>query len=450
MKGETLLALRERVRTAFQSEYIEGDLPYLASMMAAMSRAGMDLTDILQSLQGEETFSRSTRDLLSSMIWESQNESLSVVLNKKSNFYGGKIQSFLSGLAVETVKGNATPFLETFTSKLMAEKLREEREATTIEEILSISYAILFLLGPMVLITLLSALSNLSTAIIPLAGWFRLLFLLYVPMGTLFFTAPGWKKEPLKHMAPFLLACVVFFYAGLAVEHGSLSDTFISFAGLIFLPLGLYELTIWLMEQSIDRHLFTFLRDFAFQLLSGKDFLQTFKSLAEKQYGKLSQVLQKTVNAVELGETFTDSIRLLLHKTTQSKRITTLLTSLMRKGGDVSGIVESVSDFSWSVYQIEAEKRKKQYLTVVFFYIFFTVFLFLATTILQIFSVLAPIAGGGGGMLRMAKTLFDASVISAVCTGLVAGVLSTKRIGLGGIHVFMFTLMSMAFYHFIW
>ena len=448
MKEETLLALMERVRTAFQSEYIERDLPYLVSMMAAMSKAGMDLTGVLQALQGEETFSRPTRTLLSSTILESQNKPLSIVLNEKSKVYSEKIQSFLSGLAVEIVKGNVTPFVESFTSKLMAVKLREERETTTFEEVLSISYATLFVLGPMVLVVVVSALSHLGTPILPLAGWFRFLFLLYVPIGTFFFTASGWKKEPLKHLTPFLLACAILLYAGLALEYGSLSDMLVSSAGLIFLPLGLYELTIWLMEQSIDRHLFTFLRDFAFQLLSGRDFLQTFKSLAKKQYGKLSRDLQKTVNAMELGEPFTDSIRLLLHKTTLSRRVVTLLTTLMRKGGDMSRIMESVSDFSWGLYQIEAEKRKKQYLTVLFFYVFFVVFLLLATSIHQIFLTLTRIAGGG--MPVISKMLFDASIISAVCTGLVAGILSTKRIGVGGIHVFLFTLMSLIFYYYVW
>jgi hypothetical protein len=76
------------------------------------------------------------------------------------------------------------------------------------------------------------------------------------------------------------------------------------------------------------------------------------------------------------------------------------------------------------------------------------VFLFLATSILQIHSTLAALTGGGTSFI--AQTLLEASIISAVCTGLVAGVLSTKRIGVGGVHVFLFTLMSIAFYHYMW
>ena len=438
------MTLVDRVRTAFQAEYIEKDLPYLLSAMSAMSRVGMDLTDMLQALQGEETLSRPTRRLLSSIVFESESEPLSVVLNEKSRGYSKEIRSFLSGLAVETVKGNVTPFLESFTSKLMAERFSKEKETTTTEEILAMTHSTVFVLGPMVLIVIVSALSSLSPPVLPLTGWFRLLFLMYVPTGTFFFTALGWKKEPLKHAAPFLLACVVLIYVGLS-GYGFLSDVLVSSAGLIFLPLGLYELWIWFRERSIDRNLPTFLKDFAFQLLSGRDFLQTLKTLAKKRYGELTQVLRKIVNGIELGEPFTESIQLLSHETALSRRVVSLLTLLMRKGGDVSRVMESVSDFSWGLYQIEAEKGRKQYLTVAFFYIFMVAFLFLATSTLWILSTL-----GTATTPVMAKMLFHGSVISAVCTGLVAGVLSTRKIGVGGTHVFMFTLMSMFFYFYVW
>lgn len=440
-----------RIRTAFESEYVEEDLPYLLSMMTTMIKAGMDLTETLSTLQVEASFSSATRALLSSIVLESRSTPLSAVLNEKSKAYGGRIRTFLSGLAVETVKGDVGPYLESFMDKMMSEKLSEIRGGMPLEQILGIGYSVLFLLGPMIAIIVITALGYIGMPLLPLVGWFDLLFLFYVPMGTLFFTFLGWKKEPLRRAAPFLLACAALFYAGIVLVRGYLSDVLVAAAGLVFLPIGLYESQDWMREQSVDRNLPSFLRDLSLQLLSGRDFLQAFRSLAEKRYGRLSRVLQRMIGAMQLGEPFTNAVHMLAHETVFSGRVATLLTTLMRKGGEVSRIMESVSDFSWGIHTIEVEKRRRQYLTVIFFYIFMVVFLFLASSVLQIFSTITPILGGAVPTARvMTKTLFDASMISAVCTGLVVGVMTTRRIGAGGVHIFLFALMCMGFYYYVW
>jgi hypothetical protein len=238
---------------------------------------------------------------------------------------------------------------------------------------------------------------------------------------------------------------------GLYVTKEVVSDVFVSVAGLLLLPLGLYEMRVWLTERSIDRNLTTFLEDYAFQLLTGRDFLQTFKTLAKKQYGKLTEHLQKVVNALEIGEPFTESVKLLMHETDLSKRATTLLSILMKKGGDISRIVESVSNFSWSLHQIELERERKQYFTVAFFYVFMSVFLFLTTSTLQILAATNPIAGSVGLTMPMiSRMLFEGAVILSICSGFVAGSLSTGKMGVGGIHCFLFTLLSMLFHFYVW
>jgi len=300
----------------------------------------------------------------------------------------------------------------------------------------------------------------------PLPEWFNLLFLLYVPLGTVFFTAVGWERRMIRRAIPSIISSVIFLCfglfldlslsrllasVGLFVTKDMISDIFVSLAGLILLPLGIYEMRIWLTERSIDRNLTSFLEDYAFQLLTGRDFLQTFKILAKKQYGKLTQHLQKVVNSLEIGEPFTESVKLLMHETDLSMRVTTLLSLLMKKGGDISKIVESVSSFSWSLHQIELEKERKQYFTVAFFYVFMSVFLFLTTSTLQILATTNPIAGNVGlTMPMMARMLFEGAVVLSICTGLVAGSLSTGKMGVGGIHSFIFTALSMLFHFYVW
>jgi len=125
-----LRTLIDWLRKRINSENIKKDLPYLLSMMAAMSRSGMDITEIITALRNEETLNKSTRNLIWSLILGSTSRSLAEVLNEKSKEYSGTIRSLINGLAVETAKGDVTPFLESFTSKMMAEKVSEERETT--------------------------------------------------------------------------------------------------------------------------------------------------------------------------------------------------------------------------------------------------------------------------------------------------------------------------------
>ncbi|MFQ6085631.1 MAG: type II secretion system F family protein [Candidatus Bathyarchaeia archaeon] len=444
-------SLIDRARRALQSRSIEADLPYLLSMLSAMSEAGMDMTEALLNLKDEKTFSKPTRRLLSSMITESKSEPLSVVLNERSKHYGGWVGSFLSGLAVEMLKGDVNPYLESFTSKLVERKLGEMGGSISTEEVMSIAYSTVFILGPMVFLVVLSALDYLSTPILPLTGWFCLLFLLFVPIGTSLFTTLGWKRGPVSKAMPFVLVSIIFLYVGMFLEHEPASDSILPLAGLIFLPLGVHETASWLREQSIDRHLPTFLRDLSLQLASGRDFLQTFRSLAKERYGDLSRVLQRIVNAMELGEPFANSIQLLSHETTLSTRVVNLIRTLMRGGGDVSKIAETVSTFSWRLHLIEVEKSRRQSLTVIFFYIFMGVFFFLASSTLQILSTGAPmVVGDVPPTTFIERILFRASMISAICAGLVAGVMTTGRIGVGGIHVFSFTVMSVLFYYWVW
>ena len=444
--------LVDSLRAVLRQERIEDDLPYLLSMMTAMSKVGMDLTDIILTLKDEGTFSRPTRLLLSSLVLGSQGVPLSAVLNEESKRYGGRISAFLSGLAVETIKGNVTPYLGSFTARLMTERLSEIRGGLQLEQIMSIVYSTLFLLGPMISIVVMSALGYMGASVFPFESCFWLLFLLYVPIGALLFTVPGWKREAVRRALPFVIASVLLLYLGLAAGHGPLSSGLISSAGLIFLPLGLYETRAWLREQSIDRHLPTFLRDLSLQLLSGRDFLQAFRPLAGKGYGGLSSFLRRIVNAMELGEPFTDSVRLLSRETALSQRVTTLLTVLMRRGGDVSGVVGSVSDFSWSLRVMEDERRRRQYLTIAFFYVFMLAFLMLVSSAIQILSSAIPIMRGGEALTASAigRMLFVASMISSIATGLVAGAMTSRRIGAGGVHTFLFGVMSTAFYGFVW
>jgi len=210
-------------------------------------------------------------------------------------------------------------------------------------------------------------------------------------------------------------------------------------------------------QREKEEKFLAFSRDLVESVKSGTPISKSIVQLRTRNYGALTQHIQKMANQLSLGFTLNQALNNFA-KDTKSKvilRAVGLISEAERAGGKIESILDSVSK---SVNQIEV-LRKEQKAAVsnlvtqgyMIFIIFIVIMLVLEFKILPLVSDLDGSGGGGDLDIQIQKMnpedfampLFVMLLVQAVFAGLVIGKISEGSIKKGIKHSFILLAVTL-------
>ena len=197
-----------------------------------------------------------------------------------------------------------------------------------------------------------------------------------------------------------------------------------------------------------------FTRDLVENVKSGTPVTQSIINLRKRDYGALSENIEKLANQIKLGIGLEDSLSIFAKETRSSmiKRSVNLISQAERAGGEVEKIIESVSS---SVNQIETLKKERQAsiatLTVqgyIIFIIFIGIMLVLEYMILPLMGDIPGVSGSEVGIEAVDVSSLSTPLLLIILTqalfaGLVIGKLAYGKLKDGIKHSFILILITL-------
>ncbi|MBW6451863.1 MAG: type II secretion system F family protein [DPANN group archaeon] len=146
------------------------------------------------------------------------------------------------------------------------------------------------------------------------------------------------------------------------------------------------------MELEFPR----FLRDLGEAKKSGMTFPQAFVSRRDTKYGQLSEEIRKASNQLSWGIPFSKVLTMIVERLKESallRRTFTIIIEAFNAGGDVSEVLDDLSNDVQTLKEIDAERTSALSQQVIMMY--FISFLFLGI-ILMLFNLLIPMLSADG------------------------------------------------------
>ncbi len=222
-----------------------------------------------------------------------------------------------------------------------------------------------------------------------------------------------------------------------------------------FTPLIIQNYLEYIRVKAIELFLSDFLRDVAESNRSGMPLEKSIASAAEGNYGPLTDEMKIVSSQISWGISFDEAL-LKFSKRIKSKLVQQTILIVVesyRSGGDIAGILETVSADIRSLKDIEAKRRSDLQVYVISTYFIFFLFLAIILVLSKSFvpatpqlNTVAQLVGGTPSNVSeddFITYFFHLSLIQAFFAGLVSGQMGEGSITAGFKHSFILIVVTL-------
>ena len=222
-----------------------------------------------------------------------------------------------------------------------------------------------------------------------------------------------------------------------------------------FTPLIIQNYLEYVRVKAIELFLSDFLRDVAESNRSGMPLEKSIAAAAEGNYGPLTDEMKIVSSQISWGISFDEAL-LKFSKRIKSKLVqqtVLIVVESYRSGGDIAGILETVSADIRSLKDIEAKRRSDLQVYVISTYFIFFLFLAIILVLSKSFvpatpqlNTVAQLVGGTPSKVSeddFKTFFFHLSLIEAFFAGLVSGQMGEGSITAGFKHSFILIVVTL-------
>ncbi len=214
-------------------------------------------------------------------------------------------------------------------------------------------------------------------------------------------------------------------------------------------------------SKQIDRNIPRLLRDIAEAVRSGITLPRALEEASQREYGPISQELERTISMFILGASWEESLTSFAKRLRRPNalRLSTILIEAHQTGGKIIEVLDtSVNLFSsLNEYKEEQYSNMKPYMMTI--YMATIIFLIIAYVILHQFltplhdssiEVAAQESGLLQGVLDInyyTSILFWASMVESIFGGLIAGKIADRTLSSGLRHSTILIVLTLTFFN---
>lgn len=237
-----------------------------------------------------------------------------------------------------------------------------------------------------------------------------------------------------------VLAAIVLFSVRHFIEACPLTpeDILVFCMLLLLAPVAYLDVAASRREKNLEYALSNFFRDLAGMSAAGMTLPASVHALAEGDYANLTEYILRLDAEMSWNVPFVTALLRFGERvgTTLSRRSTDLIAHASNAGGNIREVLQSASEDAWEYLVLRRERENGMMIYVIVVVISFFVFLFVIAVISGTFLKTMAEAGtfslSGGTAPADIETLrqlfFDAALIQAFCSGLVAGQMGEGRV----------------------
>ncbi|MEM1684475.1 MAG: type II secretion system F family protein [Nanopusillaceae archaeon] len=219
---------------------------------------------------------------------------------------------------------------------------------------------------------------------------------------------------------------------------------------LILFLAGLYLLQYfkeYLEERELEENFPVFLRDLSQYIKIGMPLDKAIQNLISNNYGrKLNRIVKSIFLQMNYGIPFDIAIRNISEKIKirSVKESLIILSQLLKRGGDIGNLFESMSELFYILNNIKKERLSNIKTLTFSYYGFFVLMIFVIfITFSFVSKILVSINSEVLIQYKNISSIF--LIINSIFTGLVIGKISTGKISAGVIHMLVLLAISVLF-----
>ncbi len=239
--------------------------------------------------------------------------------------------------------------------------------------------------------------------------------------------------------------------------------------GIVFgaFPFVISSIMVTREDQENDRMFLEFSRDLVENVKAGTPISQSIINVRSKHYGSLTPHVKKLANQISVGIPVQQALSIFVKDVDSPavRRAIDLISEAEKAGGDITDILDSVTDSIEETEKLKKERKASVYSLVVEGYIIFIIFvgimLLLQFSILPMISDVGEIGdeegrvddevgmglGGGGDVdMDMTRPLLFLLLAQGFFAGFVIGKLSEGKLVSGIKHSFALVTISLLIY----
>jgi flagellar protein FlaJ len=222
---------------------------------------------------------------------------------------------------------------------------------------------------------------------------------------------------------------------------------------LMLLPFVIRVISERTKQRSIESRFLEFTRDLVENVKSGTPISKSIINLKTRDYGVLSNYIQKLANQIALGIPLTSALEIFAKDTGSSivARSVSLISEAEKAGGQIDSIIESVSNSVNQIEHLKKERKSAIFNLAVQGYIIFIIFIIIML-VLQ-FKILPMLSGFSTSDTQIslqnitpdkfANPLMILILIQSLFSGLVIGKIAEGSIKDGIKHSFILIFISL-------
>ena len=259
-----------------------------------------------------------------------------------------------------------------------------------------------------------------------------------------------------------LIVAVVFMGASFFV--GSRFSFFVMGLGVL---IGAFPFIFSLINETRvsaekEEMFLEFARNLVESVKTGTPISKSILNVKDKSYGVLSENIKKLANQIAMGITLNRALQTFSHDVDNKtiSRSLTLISQAEKSGGEIGGILESVTEAVSMSDKLKKEREASISTLVVqgyiIFFVFIVIILVLQYQILPLLTGIAPVTGSGLGALgggiggggneisnqEVSSSFLYLLLVQGLFTGLVVGKLSADNMKAGVKHSFILMLLA--------
>jgi flagellar protein FlaJ len=232
-----------------------------------------------------------------------------------------------------------------------------------------------------------------------------------------------------------------------------MADYLITIAIMIALfPAGTLHYFEFRWKKAIESKVPDLLYDIAEAQLSGMSFIRALQTATSHDYGIVSKELRRIVAQIRLGLSLEDALNKFAERTDSElvRKVSIVINGVSKYGGDVTKTIRSLADYIKLLLTLDEERKASMRMYLGIIYISFLVLLVIIVILLnQFFFNILKLAVGTTlilpqiGYEGFRRIFFYATVVQAICSGLVAGKLGEGSIFAGLKHIVIMMFLSL-------
>lgn len=204
--------------------------------------------------------------------------------------------------------------------------------------------------------------------------------------------------------------------------------------------------------SDIEERIPDFLRAISSASTSGLPLPRAIKMMSTEHLGAIGPYIRRMQNNIEWGMPMSDAISEFANDTQSSDvwRTVTLIQKVSESGGNTAKVADIAEDEITTSRNMARERKSNMFTYLLIVYIGFAVLLFTVYMInTSIFAYVAPLSTTLGAQtgttfntVEATNLLFNTSMVLSLCSGIVAGTISTGKIQSGVKHSLILAILT--------